>query len=169
MIESLIESHRAAEVMVLVCESGHRWCDAARRFIGPFQHAPAATRGRRGVAATATVFHVQPTQHDQVRAAIEGHPRAAILWEITSANVAPVAESIARIGVGRHDVLQCVVLDHGDTARLRDAALRLSELGVAAIAERPEDLAVTARLIHRRFDGPEKVPGLFSRHDGRRA
>jgi hypothetical protein len=151
MIESLIESHRGAEVTVLVCEAGHRWCDAARRFIGPFQHAPATTGGRRAVDAPATVFHVQPTQHDRVRAAIQGNPRAVILWEITSANVAAVAATIAGIGVGRPDVLQCVVLDHGDTARLRDAALRLSEFGVAAIAERPEDLAIAARLIHRCF------------------
>ncbi len=158
MIESLIAVHTAHEVRVLVCETGHRWCDAARRFIGPFQHAPADSFGRSPDRAKRTLFLVQPARRDQVRAAIQGARHAAILWELSPDNVAQVGASIAQIGVGRPDVLQLVGLDHGHTPRLRRLGLELMELGVRAIAEHPEDLAITARMVHRRFGNPAESP-----------
>ena len=148
---SAVTAEGTREVTFLVCESGRRWCDAARRFVGPFQHAPSESLGEAGPQLSPVRCLVQAVEHAKVRAAVQDKVAAAILWEVTPDNAARVAMTIAQVGVGRPDVLQIVGLHNGGSADARALRLRLAELGVAAVAENPEDLELIARLVRRRF------------------
>lgn len=144
-------AHRDREVTVLVCESGQRWCDAARRFIGPFQHAPKSPVWS-AACSTRLRFRIQPVEHGKARASLQGLPEAVILWEISADNVAATAMTIAQVGVGRQDAIQIVALRDGWSDQAWGYGQRLMELGVVAVLKNPEELARLARLLQRRFE-----------------
>ncbi|MCO8123615.1 hypothetical protein NHH03_17855 [Stieleria sp. TO1_6] len=157
-------SPRDRQGLLLVCESGRRWCDAARRFVGPFQHAPTAgephdalwprslTADRSDSAlGPAPLVRVQSVEGPKVRAAIAGKELVAILWQVSLGNLDAVALSVAQIGVGRPDVLQIAAIDDPLLATAAQLPLRMMELGVRAVVQDPEQFATIARLIRRRF------------------
>lgn len=142
---------RPDPVSVLVCESGRRWCDAARRFVGPFQHATRSAPRIRQVAMDQPIFVVQPAELSKVRAMLAGHKAIVILWEISHQNAPSVALTIAQIGVGRPDVLQLAAIGDAPSRQSNDLSLRILELGVSALVRSPEEFASIARMIRRRF------------------
>ena len=139
------------EVSLLVCESGRRWCDTARRFIGPFQHAPQLSDDRREARSREAVFVVQSIEHSRVRAMIAGRESVAIVWEISRETASSIALTIAQIGVGRPDVVQLITVCAESAAETRDLSLRILELGIAAVVQTPEQFPMVARLLRRRF------------------
>ncbi|MCA9139932.1 MAG: hypothetical protein KDB00_24335, partial [Planctomycetales bacterium] len=116
-------------VSVLVCESGRRWCDAARRFVGPFQHAQTPDAHEE----SSMIFSVQSAEHSKVRAMMAGHEAVVILWELSPDNSPVLALTIAQIGVGRGDVLQLAAIDNPPNRQTNDLTMRIMELGVSAI------------------------------------
>lgn len=132
------------EISLLVCESGRRWCDTARRFVGPFQHAP-------DQLSTERLFAVQPIEHEKIHAMIAGLVSVAILWEISTENISSRGLTIAQIGVGRPHVFQIVAIQDESAAESHDLSLRIMELGIAAVVQAPEQFPVIARLLRRRF------------------
>lgn len=136
------------EVAFLVCESGQRWCDTARRFVGPFQHAE--DQRPSGASAQPSII-VRNVPHQKVRASLASNSDAAVLWEISAENVVQVALSVAQIAVGRPDVMQLVGL-HSEAGRAGSSiGLRMLELGVRAVVSSPEEFAIISSLVHRRF------------------
>ncbi|QEF96530.1 hypothetical protein Mal15_05580 [Stieleria maiorica] len=133
-----------------VCESGRRWCDAAKRFVGPFQHDPKPV-STDGTEPGERMFHVQSLDAAPIRAQLPAHRDLVILWEVVSEHTPAVALHIAQIGVTRPDVLQLAAIDDVPRARSRRLALRMMELGAAVVLHDPLDLAVYAKLVHRRF------------------
>lgn len=151
MSDSLSFHSSPLEVSFLVSESGRRWLDAARRFVGPFQHAPSPAAGTRRVRSAEPRFVVQAVEHSKVRAMIAGRPSVAILWEISPENASSTALTIAQIGVSRSDIFQLITIredSDGDANRL---SLRLMEFGIAAIVPSPEQFGTIAKLVRRRF------------------
>ncbi|KAA5540946.1 hypothetical protein FYK55_18715 [Roseiconus nitratireducens] len=150
-------------VELLVCESGHRWCDTARRFVGPFQHAflSAPPGGVPGVVPhtgpSEPVIAVRAVEHSKVRASIAGLPRAVILWEVGGDNAVPVALTLAQIGVGRPDLMQLIAIDAPSRRIGRRLALSMMELGARAVVQTPEDFADIAPLIRRYFQASTEV------------
>ena len=141
----------STQVLFLVCETGHRWCDAARRFVGPFQHARELGSPGCGSTPNGPQFVVQSLEPGKVRAMIAGQSAVAILWEFSRDNAAATALNIAKIGAGRPDVFQVGAIGDLSGQQARSLSLQLTELGLAAILHSPEQLATTSRLIHRRF------------------
>lgn len=156
MTKPLSRRSGRSDVLFLVCESGRRWCDAARRFVGPFQHTTSQsttspTSNHRVAFADQPLFQVQPLEPAKVRAMIAGHVAVAILWEISAANTASTALNIAQIGVGRPDALQIVALGEIAAPDAKIFSLQIAELGVSAILSRTEEFATVSRLVRRRF------------------
>lgn len=145
-----------APVSVLVCESGRRWCDAARRFVGPFQHATESAPNNRLARIDQPIFAVQPAELSKVRAILAGHKASVILWEISYQNAPAVALTIAQIGVGRPDVLQLAAIGDAPSRQSNDLSLRILELGVSALVRSPEELSSIARMIRRRFSARQQ-------------
>ena len=139
------------EVTVLVCESGRRWCDAARRFVGPFQHAPPLPDHRRGLRSSGPLFTVHAIEHSKVRAMIAGRESVAIVWEISPQTASAIALSISQISVVRPDVVQIVTVSAESASESHDLSLRILELGITAVVETPEQFPMVARLLRRRF------------------
>ncbi|MEO1524288.1 MAG: hypothetical protein AAFX06_02580 [Planctomycetota bacterium] len=125
-----------------VVEAGTRWCDAARRFVGPFQHAETD-------AVISTPVLVQSIESGKVRAAIAGNPVTSILWEVSAENASAVALAIAQVGVTQGDVLQLVATE-GKTPR--GIEIRMMEFGVRAVMHRTEQFAALAPMVHRFFE-----------------
>lgn len=138
-------------VRFLVCESGRRWCDAARRFVGPFQHAAGGASGAGNNTRGQVQMTVSPVEHAKVRASLTGHRSIAILWELTPENAGRIALTIAQIGVGRPDAFQLVAIDHPGSPVTDNLSLRIMELGVAAVVHTPEHFSTIAPLVRRRF------------------
>ncbi|WP_182868739.1 hypothetical protein [Stieleria mannarensis] len=137
-------------VPLWVCESGRRWGDAAKRFVGPFQHHPTPDSTDRAESGE-RMFHVQSLDAAGIRAQLSAHRDLVILWEVATENAPAIALHIAQIGVARPDVLQLAAIDDLSRLQSRRLALRMMELGAAAVLHDPLDLAVYAKLVHRRF------------------
>jgi hypothetical protein len=158
---------------LLVCESGKRWSDTARRFVGPFQHrltspltgsltgslagysgGGKATGGHAaGQAPSPPAVHVEQVEFDKVRSMLASLRRCAVLWEVDPRGVHETALTIARIGVGRPDVLQLVAWKASQFDPPPSPALEteLLELGVRAAIKSPEHFARFTPLIQRFF------------------
>lgn len=139
---------KATSVLMLVCESGRRWLDTARRFAGPFQ--PVSGKSLEVVEQPCEIV-AQPCELGRVRARLSGEPSVVVLWEVTETNAPQVALAIAQIGVGRPDVLQLVALDSSVEMMAPSMTLRLMELSAAGVVHTPEQFPLLARLIRRRF------------------
>ena len=148
-ITKIQASSAAREVNVLVCESGTRWGDVARRFLGP-----RSFWGPDQDPDSGAHFIVRPTEHTKVRSAIGGVTDVVILWEVLPQNVSAIALTVAQIGVGRSDVLQIAAVAADHAGQVNGLSLRLQELGVEATCPSPEAFFPIARLIRRRFAAP---------------
>lgn len=82
---------------------------------------------------------------------IAGRDSVAILWEISKENISSRGLTIAQIAVGQPHVFQIVAIDDKSAAESRDLSLRITELGIAAVVQTPEQFPVIARLLQRRF------------------
>ncbi|MCC9599147.1 hypothetical protein LOC67_01145 [Stieleria sp. JC731] len=131
----------------LVAESGRRWLDAARRFVGPFAHAaaddPVSDRG--------SVIRVQAIERQLVRSAIASAGDCFVLWEVDATNCSTIALSIAQVSVSHHDVMQFVAIDRSQRPWSASQLASLMELGVTMLLRRPEDLSLSARLVRRKI------------------
>ncbi len=146
---------KTTSVLMLVCESGRRWLDTARRFVGPFQpvsgKSPGITAQHCEISAQHCEISAQHCELGRVRARLSGEPSVAVLWEVTEAIAPHVALAIAQIGVGRPDVLQLVAMDTSVEMMAPSMTLRLMELSAAGVVHTPEQFPLLARLIRRRF------------------
>jgi len=142
--------------LVVVCESGQRWCDAVRRFVGPFQHAPQPPR-RSSVASELAdppdreAVIVQSVAHDRVWASIAHVAPVAILWEVSPDVADASALAIAQIGVARPDCLQLIAVDGPSSRSTQALAISMTSLGVRAALRSPEELAALSPLVTRFF------------------
>ncbi|MDM4015581.1 hypothetical protein [Roseiconus lacunae] len=156
---------RLNPVPFYVAATNRRWFNAARRFVGAFAHAAADDP----TAQTTMTCDVRAVDASYVRSAIATANQTAnhangqgfVLWEMNAANSSAVSLSIAQVAVSHHDVLQFVAIDRSAGAppaatppvgtwsyQLR---LMIQELGVAMIADRPEDLVQVARIVQQRL------------------
>ncbi|MEL6107814.1 MAG: hypothetical protein AAFU85_17455 [Planctomycetota bacterium] len=140
-----------ASRILWVVESTSRWCDAARRFVGPFQHIDHDPSTQPIV--------VRSIELGKVRAAIAGTATTAILWEISSDTLTETALVIAQIGATRSTVLQLAATGDRSTKGLERC---LMELGVRGVLRQPEQLATFARLVHRFFDSTGRTKAIAS-------
>ena len=154
MSDSLRFRSSPPDVSFLVCESGRRWLDAARRFVGPFQHAPRPASGTHRAGSGEPRFSVQAVEHSKVRAMIAGRPSVAILWEISLENASSTALTIAQIGVNRSDIFQLITIREDSGTEANRLSLRMMEFGIAANVPSPEQFGRIAKLVRRRFSCP---------------
>ncbi|QDV47209.1 hypothetical protein Enr13x_71180 [Stieleria neptunia] len=137
-----------------VCESGRRWSDAAKRFVGPFQHDADTEACGQAVGSGRPTFHVQVFEAAKIRALLAGQSDLVLLWELSAENTSAVALHIAQIGASRPDVMQWAAIDDVSPHQSASLSLRIRELGVSAVLHQPQDLALLARLVRRRFSTP---------------
>lgn len=135
-----------------VVESESRWCHAARRFVGPFQHLDRDP--------TSEPIFVRSIEFAKVRSAIAGAPATAILWGISPETLPETALVIAQIGATRSTVLQLAAVSE---KAAKGVELCLMELGVRGVVSRPEQLATYARLVHRFFDAAAEKQNAMDR------
>lgn len=139
------------ESVFLVCESGRRWSDAARRFVGPFQHADRTNPSIDESPLDAAIVIVKPVPLEKVRASLSGTASAAVLWELSEQNAAKLSLTVAQIGFARPDVLQFVAL-HQDAIKTGKAlGIQMMQFGVRGVVSSPEEFAAFSQLVHRRF------------------
>ena len=146
-------SKASREIPFWVCESGRRWSDAAKRFVGPFQHDADADSSGQVAGSGRPTFHVHVLDAAKIRALLAGQPDLVILWELSAENTSAVALHIAQIGASRPDVMQLAAIDDVSRHRSDRLSLRIRELGVSAVLHQPQELALLARLVRRRFSG----------------
>ncbi|MDV6029046.1 MAG: hypothetical protein F9B45_02840 [Phycisphaera sp. RhM] len=145
---------KAGEVIPFwVCESGRRWSDAAKRFVGPFQHDAGVDVSGQDLESGQPAFHVQVLDAAKIRALISGQSDLVVLWELSAENLSAVALHVAQIGVSRPDVMQWAAIDDVSRHPSDRLALRIRELGVSAVLHQPQEMALLARLVRRRFSG----------------
>ncbi|MCS7469456.1 hypothetical protein NZK35_22620 [Stieleria sp. ICT_E10.1] len=140
-----------------VCESGRRWSDAAKRFVGPFQHDADADSSGQGMGSGQPTFHVQRLDAAKIRALISGQSDLVIFWELSAENTSAVALHVAQIGASRPDVMQWAAIDDVCRHQSDRLALRIRELGVSAVLHQPQELALLARLVRRRFSAAPSI------------
>jgi hypothetical protein len=120
--------------MWMVCESGQRWLKASHRFaLDLFPN-----------HLTPNLISVAPeTVHSQLL----GQRKAIVFWEITPLCVSTILEHVASLSMATPDVLQIAAV--GD---LPDRyTVTLSEMGVCAMIETPEQLPSLSGLVKRYF------------------
>lgn len=147
------------EIAFLVCESGRRWLDTARRFVGPFQHADpsiASTNTDAGDPSSnqsnnGPVVIVKSSPLERVRASLAGESSGAILWELSVENAKQLSLTIAQISSSRPNVLQIVALHQGAVVKGAALGIQMMEFGVRAVVASPEEFAKFTPLVHRHF------------------
>jgi len=118
----------------LICEQGHRWFDAARRFI-PFAMPASLVADFVLIPAGGTVLH-QPAEKP-----------AAVLWEIRPDTFLQTWDQMIQVARSRPQWIQ-LVADDGLQIHHR---LALAESPVALIIDSPEQLPKIDPLIRGHF------------------
>ncbi|PNY33454.1 hypothetical protein C2E31_28585 [Rhodopirellula baltica] len=117
--------------------------------MGPFAHA-AADEPTDQFRMAVRVEAIDPAR---VRSAVASTMTAVedcfVLWEVDATNCSTITLAIAQIAVSHHDVMQFVAIDRQKRFWSTNEIAVIAELGVACILNRPEDLAVAARLVWR--------------------
>ena len=130
----------------VVCESGHRWITAVRRFATELMPNDLA----------ASIVAAQPNQAlallvDQQKIQQRTQQRLIVLWEIAEATIDDNLHYISRTSIATDNTLQLAVWQAGSSFESISgpAAAALTELGVTAAISQVEQLPGLSRLIHR--------------------
>ena len=157
---------RRQPIPLLICESGNRWRDAARRFLGAnphrrdrrdlprehFEDRDSADEGPDAIGSEfGTRFEVLSVEHSKVRALIAGFQDLVLLWECTPDQAQSIALTVAQVGAARPDALQLASVSAPSRNQRLDLSLQMQAIGIAAVLETPEQLENLSRLIRRKF------------------
>jgi hypothetical protein len=118
----------------LVCESGQRWLTASHRFA--IELVPSHL--------TPNLISVAP---ETIDSCLIGQRKAIVFWEITPLCVSTILEQVTHLSVTAPRVLQIAAV--GDLAD--HYTTTLSELGIRAMIEKPEQLPSLSGLVKRYF------------------
>ncbi len=135
----------------IVCESGNRWRQCVLRLVPEWlglDHSLAVKS-----------LAVKNVLAGEVLAATLRLPHGVLLWELDAASTSTVTQAISSLSVDRDRWLQIVAVDQvSPRDRLSPRELcSLSEMGVAAVIEQPEELPRLGRMISGHFAGAQRL------------
>lgn len=131
------------EVAVLVCEQGHRWSDAAKRFANlNLRHDSSATQAFE----SQLLFQVLPVDANIVESALECYRYAAVVWEVNPKNLDRRLSNLAQLHRHAKDRLQWLALDD-PSQKLSRALPYFMSFGVSGILTEPMHMQNLFKLI----------------------
>ena len=142
----MIDGSKTPRCHWIICESGNRWRQSVLRFVPEWL-------GKDNSLAVKNVLA------GEVLASTLRLPYGVLLWELDAASVSTVMQAISSLSVDRNRWLQIVAVDQvSPRNRLSPRDLcSLSEMGVAAVIEQPEELPRLGRMISGHFAGAQRL------------
>ena len=126
----------------LICESGERWANAARRFAPQLMPPP-------WVASIVSARH--PARGSAISAhRVSAESRSVLLWEIDPVDFSNACDSLASIAIEYPNTLRLAAASGLSNHR----RMMISELAVAATIANPEDLPSLTGMLHAYFAMP---------------
>ncbi len=142
----MIEGSKTPRHHWIVCESGNRWRQCVLRLVPEWL-------GKDDSLAVKNVLA------GDVLASTLRLPKGVLLWELDALSALRVIQAIASLSVDRDRWLQIVAVS-SISAKVHLATrdlCALSEMGIAAVIQQPEELPRLGRMISGHFAGTHRL------------
>ncbi|OUT58190.1 MAG: hypothetical protein CBB71_14255 [Rhodopirellula sp. TMED11] len=137
-----MESKVVIEVAVLVCEQGHRWSDAAKRFAN--QHLKQNIASNLSLESQ-LLFQILPVDATVVAAALGCYRDAVVVWEVNAKNVDRRLSNVVHLHRHAANRLQWLAVDD-PSRKLSQALPHFMSFAISGILTQPMQMQTVFKL-----------------------